>query len=72
MCDKAFAQSMKNLFEKHLEMNVDEDVKIIFGQNFRGLIAMRELVKVRPDLKKNCVAVSSILFQGRKVNFLTH
>ena len=65
--DKAFAQAINNLFEKHLELNVDSDVKIIFGQNFRGLIALRELVKVRPDLKKNCVAVSSILFQGRKV-----
>ena len=67
--DKAFALAMKNLFEKHLEMNVDRNVKIIFGQNFRGLIAMRELAKVRPELKNNCAAVSSILFQGRKVQF---
>ena len=65
--DEAFAQAMKDLFEKHLPMVVDSDVNIVFGQNFRGLIAMHELVKLRQDLKKNCVAVSSIVFQGRQV-----
>ena len=65
--DKAFAQAMKDLFEKQLPMVVDSDVNIVFGQNFRGLIAMHELVKLRQDLKKNCVAVSSIVFQGRQV-----
>ena len=67
LSDYAFAESMRNLFEKHLPMKVDGDVNIVFGQNFRGLIAMHELGKLRPDLKKNCVAVSSIVFQGRQV-----
>ena len=67
LSDYAFAEAMRNLFEKHLPMKVDGDVNIVFGQNFRGLIAMHELVKLRPDLKKNCVAVSSIVFQGRQV-----
>ena len=65
--DQAYAKAMKNLFEKHLPMAVDNGVNIVFGQNFRGLIAMHELVKLRQDLKKNCVAVSSIVFLGRQV-----
>ena len=68
MSDKMFAQATKELFEKHLDMNVNQEVSIIFGQNLRGLIALHELVKLRPDLRKNCAAVSSISFQARKVS----
>ena len=69
--DKMFAQAIRNLFEKHLDMNVNKDVNIIFGQNMRGLIALHELVKLRPDLTRNCAAISSIAFQARKVSLLT-
>ena len=68
MSDKMFAQAIKELFEKHLDMNVNPEVSIIFGQNMRGLIALHELVKLRPNLRKNCAAVSSISFQARKVS----
>ena len=70
MSDKMFSQAMKSLFEKHLDMNVSQDVNIIFGHNMRGLVALHELVKLRPDLRTNCAAISSISFQARKVSVL--
>ena len=42
-------------------------VTVCLGQNFRGLIAANEIVKVYPDLKESVLVFSSIVNASIKV-----
>ena len=44
------ASNTIQLFRKHLvDVKMNSDVKVILGQNFRGLIAANEIVKVNKN-----------------------
>jgi len=59
--DEEFGSTMNNLFKKHLDLvQFDEHAVIFFGQNFRGLIAAREIARVHPSLKESVFVFSSI------------
>jgi len=69
--DKVYADNVHKLFRMHLtDVKWNENVNVVLGQNYRGLIASREIIKVHPSLKGSVFVFSSIYSASIEVNKL--